>query len=100
MKRSTGTKKSSPWLEFFKNPLNLLLLAFPATLALKLAGANPLLVFIGSALAIIPLAGIMGTATESLAGKLGPAIGGLMNATFGNAAELIIAVMALSKGPQ
>ena len=50
------------------------------------------------ALAIIPLAGLMGQATEQLAHRLGPGIGGLLNATFGNAAELIIALFALSRG--
>ena len=52
----------------------------------------------GSGLAIIPLAGLMGEATEQLAERLGPGIGGLLNATFGNAAELIIALFALFKG--
>ena len=54
--------------------------------------------FICSALAIIPLAGRIGRATEALAARVGAAIGGLLNVTFGNAAELIIAVIALSKG--
>jgi Ca2+:H+ antiporter len=54
--------------------------------------------FICSCLAVIPLAGWMGKATEELADHLGHGIGGLLNATFGNAAELIIALMALSKG--
>jgi Ca2+:H+ antiporter len=49
--------------------------------------------------AIIPLAGLMGRATENLAETLGAGVGGLLNATFGNAAELIIALIALSKGP-
>ena len=59
-------------------------------------GAMP--VFVLSAIAIIPLAGIMGKATEQLASRLGAGIGGLLNATFGNAAEMIIALMALQKG--
>ena len=62
------------------------------------AGASPIWLFVGSALAIIPLAGLMGEATEQLAERLGPGIGGLLNATFGNAAELIIALFALFKG--
>ena len=49
---------------------------------------------------LVPLAGLMGRATESLAVTLGTGLGGLLNATFGNAAELIIALFALSKGPQ
>lgn len=57
-----------------------------------------LLVFLFSALAIVPLAGVMGEATEKLASKLGAGVGGLLNATFGNAAELIIALVALHRG--
>jgi Ca2+:H+ antiporter len=59
---------------------------------------NGLLVFVASALSIVPLAGLMGTATERLAQRLGEGIGGLLNATFGNAAELIIAIAALRAG--
>ena len=57
-----------------------------------------LLVFLASALAILPLAGWMGRATEQLAERTGEGVGGLLNATFGNAAELIIAVAALRAG--
>jgi Ca2+:H+ antiporter len=81
-----------------ENILNLLLIFVPLAIALELAHANPLLIFIASCLAIIPLAGFMGKATEHLAERLGEGIGGLLNATFGNAAELIIAIMALSAG--
>ncbi|MCS6873968.1 MAG: calcium/proton exchanger [Pyrinomonadaceae bacterium] len=59
---------------------------------------NPTMLFVFSCLAIIPLAGLMGKATEHLAEKLGEGVGGLLNATFGNAAELIIALFALWKG--
>ena len=59
-------------------------------------GALP--VFVCACLAIIPLAGLMGEATEQLAARLGAGIGGLLNATFGNAAELIIAIVALQRG--
>ncbi len=55
----------------------------------------PAVLFLVSCLAIIPLAGFMGTATEELAKYRGPAVGGLLNATFGNATELIIAIVAL-----
>ncbi len=78
--------------------MRLLLLAVPATIVLRVAGAGSIWLFAGSALAIIPLAGLMGEATEQLAERLGPGIGGLLNATFGNAAELIIALFALFKG--
>src|SRR4029453_10044147 len=70
----------------------------PAALALEFWEADPLYVFVASAIAIIPLAGWMGRATEWMAEHLGPGIGGLLNATFGNAAELIIAIMALRAG--
>jgi len=59
---------------------------------------GPLAVFACSALAIVPLAGLMGEATERLASRLGAGVGGLLNATFGNAAELIIALVALQRG--
>jgi len=81
-----------------KSPLNWLLLAVPFAVALELRHADPLYIFLASAIAIIPLAGWMGSATESMAEHLGPGIGGLLNATFGNAAELIIAIMALRAG--
>ncbi len=59
---------------------------------------DPLVVFACAALAIVPLAGMMGEATERLASRLGAGVGGLLNATFGNAAELIIAIAALQRG--
>src|SRR5262249_15119351 len=79
-------------------PLSLLLVLIPIGLLLELMHANPVLVFVASAGAIVPLAGHMGKATEHLAERTGPGIGGLLNATFGNAAELIIALMALQRG--
>ncbi|MCG3159801.1 MAG: Ca(2+)/H(+) antiporter [Acidobacteria bacterium] len=81
-----------------ENLLNLLLIFVPIAIVLELMHANPIAIFAASALAIIPLAGWMGRATEHLAEKLGQGLGGLLNATFGNAAELIIALMALQKG--
>ena len=61
-------------------------------------GLSPTALFVCSALGIIPLAGWIGRATEALAARVGQGVGGLLNATFGNAAELIIAGIALSKG--
>ena len=61
-------------------------------------GISPTTLFVCSALGIIPVAGWIGRATETLAGRVGEGLGGLLNATFGNAAELIIAGIALSKG--
>src|SRR5690349_3687214 len=76
-----------------------LLLFLPVTIALEfLAPERHLLVFAASSLAIIPLAGWLGRATEQLAERLGEGVGGLLNATFGNAAELIIALAALRAG--
>ncbi len=64
----------------------------------RYTGASELVVFLCSAIAIVPLAGLMGEATEAIAGRLGAGVGGLLNATFGNAAELILAMVALSRG--
>jgi Ca2+:H+ antiporter len=75
-----------------------LYLAVPIAVYLHLTHADPLVVFIVACLAVLPLAGLMGTATEHLAERTGPALGGLLNATFGNAAELIIALAALRAG--
>ena len=72
----------------------------PAAVALELAHASATLVFAASALGIIPTAALMGLATEELAARSGPGIGGLLNVTFGNAPELIIALFALNEGLQ
>lgn len=76
----------------------LLLLLVPATLALNLTGSPPAVLFIVACLGVLPLASLMGEATEHLAARTGPTLGGLLNATFGNAAELIIAIVALKAG--
>ena len=74
-------------------------LAFiPVSITAHFLGWSELIIFTTAALAIIPLAGWMGTATEEIAVVLGPSLGGLMNATFGNATELIIAILALQAG--
>ena len=70
----------------------------PATIALEFAHAPAALIFVASAVAIVPLAGLMGIATEEMAARTGPTIGGLMNATLGNAAEVIIGIFALRAG--
>jgi Ca2+:H+ antiporter len=62
--------------------------------------ADPIIVFFSSALGVVPTAALMGRATEELAHRAGPGIGGLLNVTFGNAPELIIALFALEKGLQ
>ncbi len=79
--------------------INWLILFAPAAIGLEhLAPEHHLLVFIASGLAILPLAAWMGRATEHLAERMGEGVGGLLNATFGNAAELIIALSALRAG--
>jgi Ca2+:H+ antiporter len=70
----------------------------PIAVALEVAHADPVIVFAASALGVIPTASLMGTATEQLAARSGPGIGGLLNVTFGNAPELIIALFALGAG--
>jgi Ca2+:H+ antiporter len=78
--------------------LFLLILAVPAALIAESLHAPSLVPFILAALGLIPLAGIIGQATEVLAERLGPNTGGLLNATFGNAAEIIIGIAALAAG--
>jgi Ca2+:H+ antiporter len=80
------------------DPLSLLLIFIPIALVLHGVHAPAPWVFGTAAGAIVPLAAFMGRATEHLAGRMGSGIGGLLNATFGNAAELIIALMALRAG--
>ena len=72
----------------------------PVAIALELAHADPVLVFGAAALGVIPCAAVMGEATEAIAARTGPGIGGLLNVTFGNAPELIIAFFALLEGLQ
>lgn len=74
------------------------LILVPVALVLEYTHAPPAAVFIAAAAAIVPLANIMGLATEELAARTGPTFGGLMNATLGNAAELIIGIFALKAG--
>ncbi len=81
-----------------RHPLSFLLLALPFTLAAQLLGWSPVLVFALAALGIIPLASIIGDTTENLAFYTGPRIGALLNATLGNAAELIITTAAVRAG--
>lgn len=78
--------------------LNVLLLAAPVSLFLRWQYGVSLWVFAASALSLVPAAGLIGTATEHLARRSGPTLGGFLNATFGNAAELIIATAALRGG--
>ena len=82
----------------FTSWLDYLLIFVPVTIALEVLRVDPLLVFISACLAIIPLAGLLGRATEHLTTHVGAGIGALLNASLGNAAELIIALVALREG--
>jgi Ca2+:H+ antiporter len=81
-------------------PVYFLGVFFPIAVVLELAHAEPVLVFAAAAIAVIPCAAVMGEATEAIAARTGPGIGGLLNVTFGNAPELIIAFFALIEGLQ
>ena len=78
--------------------LLLMLVFVPLAIIAERLGWSGVLVFAFAALAIVPLAGLMGEATEALGARLGAGVGALLNATFGNAAELIIAIAALQRG--
>lgn len=75
-----------------------LLLAAPVAIGASFLHAAPLIVFSASAIAIIPLSSLLGHATEELSARTGPTFGGLVNASLGNLAELIIAILALRAG--
>jgi Ca2+:H+ antiporter len=81
-------------------PVYFLGIFIPVAVGLELAHASPVLVFSAAALGVIPTAAVMGEATEAIASRTGPGIGGLLNVTFGNAPELIIAFFALIEGLQ
>jgi Ca2+/H+ antiporter len=81
-----------------KPSLNWLLALAPVAVVLELQHAAAPLVFFAAALAIVPIAALLVHATEQLAVRTGDAVGGLLNATFGNAPELIIAFVALKAG--
>ncbi len=88
-----------PFLAYIKKkPLTLLLLAFLLAIMAEWQQWGMIYVFIFSALGVVPMAGYIGEATEVLAVYTGPKIGGLLNATLGNAAELIITLIAIKAG--
>src|SRR4051812_13491759 len=96
-------KQTGPSLDasFLRTPTGwpyLLTPLIPIAVLLEVLGAPATVVFAASALGIIPTAALMGRATEELAARSGPGIGGLLNVTFGNAPELIIALFALGQG--
>lgn len=81
-----------------ENPIGILLVALPVAILAEVLHWSPIAIFVISAIAIIPLAGYIGVATEVLAFHTNPRIGGLLNATLGNAAELIITIAAIRAG--
>jgi len=85
------------WLQSVK-PIHYMLLGVPLAIAGSLLHWNPTLNFVVACIGLIPLAGLIGEATEALAVVTGPKIGGLLNATLGNAAELIITIVAIRAG--
>src|SRR5215510_7670928 len=89
----------SPISEFLRHPMNWFLLFIPLTVALEHVHGIPApVLFFSAALAIVPIAALIVSATEQLSTRTGDAVGGLLNATFGNAPELIISLVALRAG--
>lgn len=89
----------TPLSNFLRSPMNWLLLFIPITVALEhLVHVSAPVLFFMAAVAIVPIAAQIVGATEQLSHRTGDAIGGLLNATFGNAPELIIAFVALKAG--
>lgn len=82
----------------FSSYINVLLIFVPIGIVCGALELNPTAVFVTNFLAIVPLAALLSNATEDLAAKVGQTVGGLLNASFGNAVELIVAVVALLKG--
>ena len=82
----------------FRPSINWLFAFIPVSVLLELGQAPPPVLFFSAALAIIPIARLIVLSTEQLATRTGDAVGGLLNATFGNAPELIIALVALRAG--
>ena len=83
------------WLVLKSNYVNLLLVFVPLGIIFGVLHKDPVTVFVLNFLAIVPLASLLSFATEELSAKLGQTVGGLMNATFGNAVELIVSIVAL-----
>lgn len=99
MSHNPTLQLDAPLGGFLRSPMNWLLLFVPLTVVLEHVGpAPPPVLFFSAALAIVPIAGLIVRATEQLATRTGDAVGGLLNATFGNAPELIIALVALRAG--
>jgi len=99
MNHESAMQISAPLTNALKSPINWLLIFVVISVALDHAGhVSAPLIFFSAALAIIPIAAMIVRATEQLATRTGDAVGGLLNATFGNAPELIISLVALKAG--
>ena len=99
MSYSTALPVPTPFNQFLRRPINWLLIFVPVVLVLEhIEGIPAPVIFFSAALAIIPMAALIVRATEQLAHRTGDAVGGLLNATFGNAPELIISLVALRAG--
>ncbi len=87
-------------MKFLKSikPIYYLLLGLPLAILFDYGLHNPILSFVAACVGLIPLASLIGEATEVMASVTGPKIGGLLNATLGNAAELIITIVAINAG--
>ncbi|KAI4199695.1 MAG: hypothetical protein LQ350_004417 [Teloschistes chrysophthalmus] len=81
----------------FNSPINILLLMVPVGIAVHFTNLSPIGVFVINFIAIIPLAAMLSYATEEIALRTGETLGGLLNATFGNAVELIVSIIALTQ---
>src|SRR5215208_1748555 len=99
MNHESALQLGAPLQKFLRRPINWLLVFVPITVVLEHAGGvRAPVVFFSAALAIIPIAALIVQATEHIATRTGDAVGGLLNATFGNAPELIISLVALKAG--
>jgi Ca2+:H+ antiporter len=97
--RSTLKKASLPRTMSRKDALLLRMLIFvPVCLILSALDANPVIVFATAGFAIVPLAAWIANFTEAISTRIGPTLGGLLNATFGNATEMIVSAVALQAG--
>ncbi|KAI0539105.1 calcium/proton exchanger [Xylaria digitata] len=106
-KSTPGCNSPKPWVKFpahiwhitkatlLSSPVNILLFAVPIGIIAGKTHWDPIAVFIINFFAIIPLAAVLSFATEQISAELGEALGGLLNATFGNAVELIVSIIAL-----
>lgn len=97
LKHKPFTLKNQLQATIFNSWINILLLAAPAGIICNYVGVSGTIIFIVNFIAIVPLAGLLSFATEEIALHVGESLGGLLNASFGNAVEIIVAVIALSK---